>query len=93
MIGLRVTVDPSQHTILVSFEAHPESTACTAAHIVGVGTTGRLFYNVMLTRYGTVIKLIALVALDEVVHLIHNFLLEIAGGLATPCQDLILYHI
>ena len=92
MVRLRVTV-LSQHAVLVSFEAHAEAAACAAAHIVGVLENVRLLYNVVLARYGTVIKLITLVALDQSVHLIHNFLLEIAGGLSTPCHHLILNQI
>ena len=73
---LVVAINFSQHAILVSLEAETEAAPCTAAHIEGVGAARCLFDDIVLSGNGTVIKDVTLLLIDQIVHFIHNFLLQ-----------------
>ena len=90
---LAVAINFSQLTILVSLESETKSAPCTAAHIEGVGAAGCLFDDVVLSGNGTVIEDVTLLLLiDQIVHFIHNFLLQTSCTLTTPGRNLALNH-
>ena len=76
MIRLGIAIYLSENAIQVSLEAESEAASCTAAHIEGVGAAWCLFDDVVLSWNGTVIKDVTLLLIDQIVHFIHNFLLQ-----------------